>query len=412
MPQDVLTIATMCGSDAEMLRWWPAIVAAWPRLCEPPEARPARIEDLIDRLGTSGGGAGPVLVIFEAGDPPALASQLVDALQRAMRPAVLLFPELDAHAQALHGDGVIVERYDAEPVFIAAFLYALAERESAVRHMVRDLAIADSFRGGVRHEIDKLHDELTLAGHVQAELLPKRLPEVAGLDFGVFFRPTQYVSGDIYDVAELDEDHVRFFLADAVGHGVPAALLTMIISRGLQMTAKEDRSMHPGEALARLNEELLRCQRETPRFATAVYGVVNRRTREVTLASAGHPQPLVADAGGFRKVSVEGSLLGIFPDVEYEEASIVLEHGQTLIVYSDGFERVFPQPEGGELSEEHIGRLSSVCGSRADRSLPEAMVDLAMLLNEQAGSLHQEDDLTVVAVSPVKVAVAEVCEAA
>jgi sigma-B regulation protein RsbU (phosphoserine phosphatase) len=55
------------------------------------------------------------------------------------------------------------------------------------------------------------------------------------MDFGVLYRPAGYVSGDIYNVAKARRPHTGFFIADAVGHGVPAALLTMIISRSLPM---------------------------------------------------------------------------------------------------------------------------------------------------------------------------------
>src|SRR5690606_28776723 len=107
--------------------------------------------------------------------------------------------------------------------------------------------------------------------------------------------------GDIYDIVQLDERHIAFFIADAVGHGVPAALMTMVISRSLRMTrgttagalsstARE--IVRPGEAMTRLNDELCRGKKDSPRFSTAVYGIFDAAERRVTLSGAGHPPPI------------------------------------------------------------------------------------------------------------------------
>src|SRR5262249_46159125 len=134
------------------------------------------------------------------------------------------------------------------------------------------------------------HDELNLAASVQQEMLPRRLPERANLQFGTLFRPAGYVSGDIFDVVELDDEgrHIGFFIADPVGHGVPAALMTMVIHRSLRMTRSLDKGSReivwPGDAMTRLNDELCRGKRESPRFTTAVYGIIDTRTLRVTLA--------------------------------------------------------------------------------------------------------------------------------
>ena len=66
-----------------------------------------------------------------------------------------------------------------------------------------------------------------------AERMSRRLPEVGPIRFGALYRPATWVSGDIYDVVRLDETHVGFYVADAVGHGMPAALLTMFIKKAL-----------------------------------------------------------------------------------------------------------------------------------------------------------------------------------
>ncbi len=129
--------------------------------------------------------------------------------------------------------------------------------------------------------------------------MPSTLPKVSDLAFRVFFRPAGYVSGDIYDISKLDEHHVGVFLADAVGHGVPAALMTMFIKRSL-FTKEIDRALpngyrlvQPSETLAKLNQDLLDQQTGQVRFATACYALIDCRTHKVCMARAGHPPAIL-----------------------------------------------------------------------------------------------------------------------
>ena len=71
--------------------------------------------------------------------------------------------------------------------------------------------------------MNRLDEELRLAARIQQDFLPKTLPQVGNVHFHTLFRPAGYVSGDLYDVIRLDERHIAFYMADAVGHGMPAA---------------------------------------------------------------------------------------------------------------------------------------------------------------------------------------------
>src|SRR5437868_3997548 len=106
----------------------------------------------------------------------------------------------------------------------------------------------------------KMDEELRLAARLQQDFLPKSMPQVGRVRFHTLFRPAGYVSGDLYDVMRLDERRCGFYMADAVGHGVPAALLTMFIKNALvtkEITAGSYRLLDPGTAMARLNDALV-----------------------------------------------------------------------------------------------------------------------------------------------------------
>ena len=130
----------------------------------------------------------------------------------------------------------------------------------------------------VHFHMQRLDDELRLAARLQQDFLPKSLPQIGSVRFHTLFRPAGYVSGDLYDVMRLDEKHVGFYIADAVGHGMPAALLTMFIKNALvtkEITADGYRLLTPAQTMAMLNDALVSQNLSNASFATALYGLIN-----------------------------------------------------------------------------------------------------------------------------------------
>lgn len=416
MTHTTLTVAAAGCVDRLRERFLDAVLACWPR-AQHPVGRCVEFADVLEERqgGTPGRDLvhGPCLIVFQGGDarPPMSLLQLVDRLRQAYIPAVLLFDRVTDDRLALEGDGVVVESHDIAAPDLARTLHALCERDEAVRQLRLELHAASVVHGGIRGEMDRLHDEMNLAAIVQREMIPRTLPTPEGVHLGVLFRPCSYVSGDIYDAVMLDDRTLAFMVADAVGHGVPAALLTMVISKSLRKTEEgrdgRTRIIEPAEALERLNHEMCARQGTTPRFATAVYGTVDVRTRKVTLAGAGHPPPLLVTPGGDqpRTIETEGPLLGVFDGASFDQTEFTLRPGETMLIYSDGFETAFPKPgsEGREIrlpTETYLRHLSALAdaGGTGGETLHEAMLSLGTLLDEQIGSLHQPDDVTAMAI--------------
>jgi serine phosphatase RsbU (regulator of sigma subunit) len=296
----------------------------------------------------------------------------------------------------------LVESIEAAPDRLCAILRGLLHEHRRVSELRRELAFRERFHGGLRGEISKMHEELQLAAMVQQEFLPRELPCLHGVSFGALWRPAHYVSGDIYEVARLDEDHVGFFIADAVGHGVPAALMTMVICRSLlpkEVEGNTYRLIPPSEVLARLNDDMIRRRSRSSRFATAVYATLNCRTREMTIAGAGHPPPLLLhEDGSVDEIETSGGLLGVFADELYGQVEVKLGAGDSVLLYSDGFEQAFPRAE----SQGYEQRLPTTQYLDEFRQLaalddPSRMVKaIADRVDVQRGSLHPTDDLTLV----------------
>ncbi|MGH7213790.1 MAG: PP2C family protein-serine/threonine phosphatase [Tepidisphaeraceae bacterium] len=241
----------------------------------------------------------------------------------------------------------------------------------------------------------RLDEELRLAARLQQDFLPKQLPQVGPVHFHSLYRPAGYVSGDLYDVMRLDEKHVGFYMADAVGHGMPAALLTMFIKNAMvtkEISGRSYRLLTPGESLARLNEALVGQNLSQATFATAVYGVINVETLEATYACAGHPNPILLDAtGSLGPLPGEGGLLGIFPEEKYENQKVKLNPGDRVFIYTDGIEVAF--------NDDHFTdalRWRAELYGRRGLSTEELLVDFSDHLDRETGSLTPKDDLTMI----------------
>lgn len=191
----------------------------------------------------------------------------------------------------------------------------------------------------------ELRYNLTAAGRLQTRLLlPHAPPDWPELSWGVHYAPLDHLGGDYYDIAHPGPDQLGFLIADASGHSIAAAMVA-IMSR-TAFTEVAGTTASPGAVLSAMNAQLQGLADE--RFVTAFYGVLDRRTRVLTFANAGHPYPLrrVARTGAVEPLVAQGFMLGIVPEEQYRERSIQLEPGDRLCFYTDGL--VEARDERGE----------------------------------------------------------------
>lgn len=197
----------------------------------------------------------------------------------------------------------------------------------------------------------QIDHELELAKRIQASFLPRTLPELPSLTFAVHYRLCNQVGGDFYDVFRLDEKHVGFYVADAMGHGVPASLLTIFIKKAVQAKEVHGNSyklLRPDEVLQRLNRELIDQSLSDDPFITMVYVLFNFAEGTVQFSRAGHPHPLyIPQEGQLQSWKQEGLLLGVF-EADFMTRTEKLHPGDKLLLYSDGVdESQFENKEPG-----------------------------------------------------------------
>jgi sigma-B regulation protein RsbU (phosphoserine phosphatase) len=298
----------------------------------------------------------------------------------------------------MRGDGGLraAEGADAE---LRRQIEELAGENAMLRAEVHHLRRRDDT---VNYTMTRIDEELRLAAKLQRDFMPKTLPRIGRAHFHSLFRPAGYVSGDLYEVQRLDEKHVGFFVADAVGHGMPAALLTMFMRQALQnkeVSNNSYRLLRPGETLARLNAVMVEQDLSQATFATAVCGVLNVETGVAMVASAGHPRPLVMPKGGEAyELMTDGALLGIFADSTFDDVTVTLRPGDRLVLYTDGVEVAFPQvsSDGDDQLRYENEKWREVLLGLREETAEGILMGLSSAIDSQVGSLSPGDDLTLI----------------
>jgi len=240
-------------------------------------------------------------------------------------------------------------------------------------------------------ERQRLEREIGLARRLQVRLLPERLPDIEGYLMHGAAKPSRGVSGDYYQVVQrADRKECVVALADVSGKGMSAAILTGYLD-ALSSVPIED-GLAPHEIFRRVSGKLFH---RTPanKFATMFLGVLEPGRGIVRYANAGHsPACLVRTDGAVEWLGTTGLPLGLLPSNDYELGEAVIEPGDTLVVYSDGY------TEAENPADEEFGpdRLAEVCVANRDRQPAELAEAVDRALESFAAGRSFADDRTMV----------------
>jgi phosphoserine phosphatase RsbU/P len=202
-------------------------------------------------------------------------------------------------------------------------------------------------------EKKRLQAQLEVARQVQLELLPERDPLLKNFDISAYNFSTEEVSGDYYDWVEIFDDQIGVVVADAVGKGIPAALLMAFLRASLRTGVQIGYAPHI--AMAKVNN-LLWDSVEDNQFVTAIYGILDATNRTFVYSNAGHNPPLIINPNGDYKLVEYGDLpLGMFREMRYHQHFIRFEPKQTLVLYTDGITEA-AHSNGEEYGSERLAK--------------------------------------------------------
>jgi PAS domain S-box-containing protein len=236
-----------------------------------------------------------------------------------------------------------------------------------------------------------ISEDLVQASAFQEAILGS-LPEVPGFDVEVIYRPMDRVGGDLYDVSVLDQTRLRVFVADSVGHGVKAALTTMLIKG--EYEALKDEPYSPGDTLFHLNERIFNRYQTLELLFTAVIADIDLATGEITYAcGGGHPAPLLLRGGSCDELGGgESGVLGVFARLPVTEAKASMERGDGLVLLTDGI------LDARSPSKVLFGRRAHAVASEAHVNRRRVAAALCNAVDAFLRPHRQDDDIAVVSI--------------
>jgi len=261
------------------------------------------------------------------------------------------------------------------------FLYSLANLA------IFSIENARLFREAI--EKQKLEDELAIARDIQQGLLPRKLPEIPGIDVAAVNIPSRQVGGDYYDVIQISGSEYIFAIGDVSGKGTPAALLMASVQASLRAFAPMGLSL--SGATGRIND--LTCMNTGhDKFITLFWGALDVGTRQFRYVNAGHNPPFLLRATGeVERLDVGGIIIGFLKtQAPYPEGRVTLNSGDVVVMFTDGVSEAMNASEE-DFTEQ---RLEEVLKDSRASSPEHILLDVRRTLEAYTRGTPQSDDLT------------------
>ncbi len=283
--------------------------------------------------------------------------------------------------------------------------YQIHALEAQVVQLLASAVGAGLMRLEQQERLLKFEHELGIARQIQSSFLPHQIPQPNGWEIAACFRPARGVSGDFYDVFELEGGKaIGIVVADVCDKGVGAALFMALIRTLVRAFAtsgaiSSSSAMGPATSnevspVSLANDYVFANHLEANMFATLFFGVIDVSTGQLTYINGGHEPPAIIGSNGIKcHLAPTGPAIGMFPDGPFEVQHSSLEIGDTLFIFTDGITEA-RSPSRQFFQLPRLRTLLGIPVSSAVELLE--LVDRAVAKHVAGGD--QYDDITMMAV--------------
>ena len=244
--------------------------------------------------------------------------------------------------------------------------------------------------------------DLQIAREIQTWLLPGVPPQIPGVSLAYTTRPANTVAGDYYDVfprpgRSAEDSRVVFAVADVAGKSIPAAMLMATFQASLKTLSTAQVPLP--ELAANMNKYACSNSQGGLRFTTAFLAEYDAGRRVFSYINAGHNNPILRRSNGLiERLDVGGLPIGIMPDAQYESASVALNPGDWLIIFTDGL----VEAENAVQDEYGETRLLAAIEAGAGSTPPQMLNRFLAELDLFVGTTPQHDDVTCLLIKAVE----------
>lgn len=202
----------------------------------------------------------------------------------------------------------------------------------------------------------KMSDDINFAKNMQERMLPPK-GMYNGINIDYLYVSSENLSGDFFDVFEIDEDNTGIYICDVVGHGVTASLLTIFVRQSLRTIAKGKMSIN--RIMKELHKTFLSLNLDYDKYFSIFFGVYNKNTNEFKFVNAGHNSiPILIDEKNEIKMlkSKGYPIANIFDNVSYDVSTVNLKIGDKILLYTDGITEKTNQ-EGVQFGVDNLIKI-------------------------------------------------------
>ena len=277
-----------------------------------------------------------------------------------------------------------------------------------ILRMQRELSeknrIVSDTLGELQRVYDAIDKDLLQARKIQQSLVPELSSKFGSSTVSLLLKPCGHIGGDLVGMFSPGKNRLGFYSIDVSGHGITSAMMTARLGGYLSSThfdqnvAMEKRFdrfyalRQPEEVASLLNARLI-ADTGIEEYFTMAYCIVDLRNGVLKMVQAGHPHPLILRKDGSTEFIGKGGVpVGLVPDIGYSQIETVLEKGDRLLLYSDGFTEA--RLENGEMLEPE-GFLDLVKKCDSKQSGQEFLDDLYWNLTQvMSPEFGLEDDVS------------------
>ena len=319
---------------------------------------------------------------------------------------VILCTSRSSRADLVEGLTSGADDYIEKPIHEDELLVRLAAGERVIdleRRLEEENRKLEETNRSLKKAYQTIRDDLDAAARMQRSLLPAS-GTIHGVHCTSLFIPASVVAGDVFNFFSIGSGSVGFYLLDVSGHGIPAAMLSVTLSK--MLTTRPEASSPlvapartgsayairpPHEALSEVNE---RFQDQGDMYFTMVYGVLDKESGVLRLAQAGHPAPiLLRGNNSIESLGDGGFPLGMLPDRSFDALEYHVEKGDRLFLCSDGVLEC-TNSAGVEFGQQ---RFMELLYRHRQSSLDALLKSLQSTMHQWAGSSEFADDVTLLA---------------
>jgi len=319
---------------------------------------------------------------------------------------VILCTSRNSQADLVEGLKSGADDYIEKPIHEDELLVRLAAGERVIdleRRLEEENRKLEETNRSLKTAYQTIRDDLDAAARMQRSLLPQA-GTIHDIHCNSLFLPASVVAGDVFNFFSIGPSCVGFYLLDVSGHGIPAAMLSVTLSKVLTTRPESSSPLvvptpgssayairPPHEALSEVND---RFQDQDDMYFTMVYGVLNKETGCLRLAQAGHPAPILQRGDNAPESLGDGGFpLGMLPDRSFDPLEYHVEKGDRLFLCSDGI------LECTNFAGEEFGqqRLMDLLHQHRHSSLDTLLKQLQATMHQWSGSTEFADDVTLLA---------------